>query len=495
MKKLLTSLSLLALANVLLAQITVQRTDFSSIGDVFYTLTDPNVANLTPGGTGSQTWDFTSLAIANLDTINFEDPANMTFGTMFPDANLGFSSASLGEVYLDISTDSMVNVGVALDVLGNGAPFPFRMKPAQKIIEFPANLNDQYLVTTVVDTAIDTSILGIIDSVKIILTITSQREIDAYGTIDLPSGSYNTLRMKNVEATRQEIYLRNILLGWPSTPDVLTEDTLWQYQWMAKNEGFYVCEAEADSAGNIIRASYKAGAQVLGILDQQSNASCNGDCDGTATIKAFGGTGDYAYQWDANAGSGTATSVSNLCAGVYYYTITDNQNGSTFTDSVVITEPDTIAVSADNLVNETQFGNDGEIDISATGGTGTYTFSWDNGETTKDINSLVGGTYTVTVTDLNGCTQVASFTIGSAVGIGQSSNDRRLSLFPNPTEGEITIQSSAEIAKIKVYNILGTVVSEAKGEGSITLDVAPGVYFAEIQFSDGTEAVRKIEVR
>ena len=48
-------------------------------------------------------------------------------------------------------------------------------------------------------------------------------------------------------------------------------------------------------------------------------------------------------------------------------------------------------------------GNDGSIDVSVSGGTGNYTYSWNNGETTEDLNDIGVGTYTVTATDENGC--------------------------------------------------------------------------------------------
>ncbi len=53
----------------------------------------------------------------------------------------------------------------------------------------------------------------------------------------------------------------------------------------------------------------------------------------------------------------------------------------------------------------------GSIDLSVTGGTSPYTYSWSNSATTQDVSGLVAGAYTVTVTDNNGCTAVKSTTI------------------------------------------------------------------------------------
>ncbi|MBL0052100.1 MAG: hypothetical protein IPP29_11620 [Bacteroidetes bacterium] len=59
----------------------------------------------------------------------------------------------------------------------------------------------------------------------------------------------------------------------------------------------------------------------------------------------------------------------------------------------------------------TNGGSDGSIDVTATGGTTPYTYLWNDGDTNEDRTNLTAGTYTVTVTDANGCTEEATFTI------------------------------------------------------------------------------------
>jgi|GEM_PF-6941429 len=142
------------------------------------------------------------------------------------------------------------------------------------------------------------------------------------------------------------------------------------------------------------------------------NVSCNGDSDGEATVTFGGGCGPYSILW--SNGDTTAT-TSNLMAGTYSVTITDSL-GASMTDSIVLTEPTLITIAG--VVGGTVCGNDstGSIDVTTTGGndcSGGYTFNWSNGATTEDLSGVPAGTYTLTVTDLSGCTASESFTITS----------------------------------------------------------------------------------
>jgi hypothetical protein len=86
-------------------------------------------------------------------------------------------------------------------------------------------------------------------------------------------------------------------------------------------------------------------------------------------------------------------------------------NGCTATTSVTITQPTAITLTVTSTDVTTYGGNNGSATVTATGGTPGYTYLWSNGATTSTAGSLIAGTYTVTVTDANGCTKTASVTI------------------------------------------------------------------------------------
>lgn len=143
-------------------------------------------------------------------------------------------------------------------------------------------------------------------------------------------------------------------------------------------------------------------------------ASCNGGNDGTADIDAQGGTSPYLYDWTPG-GVLTANRI-NLSAGNYDVTVTDD-NGCTALTTAIVTEP--TAVNGNSTpTNASCFGGtDGSADIVANGGTAPYTFLWSNGSTGTQISNLIAGTYTVTISDNNGCTQIETAIVGEAAAI------------------------------------------------------------------------------
>jgi gliding motility-associated-like protein len=138
------------------------------------------------------------------------------------------------------------------------------------------------------------------------------------------------------------------------------------------------------------------------------NVSCKGGSDGNIDITVAGGTAPFSYAW---SNLETQEDISNLSVDTYTVTVTDSNN-CIKTTGYSVSEPDAIQifVSLDNITCH-GFKN-GRIDISVTGGTPNYYYSWDNGVTTSFNNNLGKGTYSVTVTDNNSCKKSQSITLG-----------------------------------------------------------------------------------
>ena len=210
--------------------------------------------------------------------------------------------------------------------------------------------------------------------------------------------------------------------------------------------------------------------------------SCNGGSDGSLTVTAGGGVPPYTYLWDAAAGNATTETVTGLAAGSYTITVTD-----AFSDFViktfVVSEPVVLGASAIVV-------NCNSIDLTVTGGTVPYTYSWSNGSGTQDIENLVPGTYIVTVTDAKGCT--TTLIEPMCVNIAKL-NTSEISIYPNPTNSVINI-ANAENSKITVYNILGeSVVSISNNKTLAKIDISnlsEGTYIVRIVSNNNTTTKR-----
>lgn len=151
---------------------------------------------------------------------------------------------------------------------------------------------------------------------------------------------------------------------------------------------------------------YTPSSPPLTVTTTGTNISCNGGSDGTATATPSGGSTPYTYAW---TGGGTTTTISNLSEGTYTVTVTEN-GGMTITSSVTLTEPAALSLTTSSTTANCGNSN-GSATVSASGGTSPYSYSWSNGGTTATISNLAPGTYTVDVTDANGCVQSITETV------------------------------------------------------------------------------------
>ncbi len=152
------------------------------------------------------------------------------------------------------------------------------------------------------------------------------------------------------------------------------------------------------------------------------NISCNGASDGAIDISVDGGCEPYSYVW--TNGAGTAQDAANLSAGTYTVTVTD-ANGQTDDLSVTLSEPAQLVASASSSGYLSGNGVSGttlylgygpqSIDLSTAvvGGVGPYTYQWTAGPSsaTQTVSPQATTTYTVTVTDANGCTSTDQVTV------------------------------------------------------------------------------------
>ncbi len=143
------------------------------------------------------------------------------------------------------------------------------------------------------------------------------------------------------------------------------------------------------------------------------DATCNGVCDGSAIAVPNGGVPPYSFSWSNGQ---TINAVGGLCAGNYTVTVVD-AIGCSVIQNVTINEPPILSVSVSGIAANCNGSCDGQATANPIGGTGPYTYLWSTNATTQTITALCAGTYTVTVTDVNGCTGTANINIGDGVAI------------------------------------------------------------------------------
>ncbi|HRH66875.1 MAG TPA: T9SS type A sorting domain-containing protein, partial [Bacteroidia bacterium] len=149
---------------------------------------------------------------------------------------------------------------------------------------------------------------------------------------------------------------------------------------------------------------------VLSLTMAGIPAVCFGGGTGSASVSVSGGTPGYTYAWLPSGGSGSV--AGNLSSGTYQVTVTD-LSGCTATSSTVVTQPPAIAIVLSTISANCGLDN-GSITANVSGGIGAYHFAWSgSADTLNSIQNLVPGSYTVTVTDANGCTKTAASTVSS----------------------------------------------------------------------------------
>jgi len=138
----------------------------------------------------------------------------------------------------------------------------------------------------------------------------------------------------------------------------------------------------------------------LSINASSTNPLCYGQ-GGTATVTASGGSGSYTYSWNTSPPQNTAT-INNLPPGTYTVQVTE-PGGCSGTATVTITEPPQMQLSTSQTNVTCYGGNNGSATVNVSGGNGTYTYQWSNGQTNSTATNLIANTYTVTVKDGNNC--------------------------------------------------------------------------------------------
>ncbi len=195
-----------------------------------------------------------------------------------------------------------------------------------------------------------------------------------------------------------------------------------------------------DANGCTISATYTVTEPTeLTATTEFTALSCDGSPDGTATVFGSGGTEPYTYVWSDGQPGQTAV---NLDATTYQVTVVD-ANLCEATAEVTLTEPVQVVIEDVTFENVSCFGGtDGAATLIFSGGTEPFDIEWSNGATGENIDGVPADNYTVTVSDLNGCTATTTITIEQPADLNITLNQTGSFCF-NGDDGTASVTSLA----------------------------------------------------
>ena len=255
------------------------------------------------------------------------------------------------------------------------------------------------------------------------------------------------------------------------------------------------CQSTINEEVIIIDKSFSQCNQVVNI--QQKHA-CDQGNNGHLALQTS--SGSFSYQW--NTGDTTAT-ISGLSAGSYSCIVTNLNSGRIDTLNAQVAASPPISATSSSTPDKGAF--DGTATVSAAGGTAPYTYLWNSSplQSGPTANNLPAGTYHVTITDALGCELVESVVVDANVSIDPKMGAINLTLSPNPTHEELTIQLDLPSTDLPTWTLWsmqgqrlmnGQLPRGRKWSQTIRLGELPeGLYLVEVETARG-RVTRKVEV-
>jgi hypothetical protein len=227
---------------------------------------------------------------------------------------------------------------------------------------------------------------------------------------------------------------------------------------------------------------------VVATITATADVSCNGGMDGIATVTVSGGVGPYSYAWSHDAGLDSAI-AENLAAGQYTATVTD-ANGCEAIAIATIGEPTLLTAQILSTTDVSCTGeDDGIVTVLGNGGVTPYSYTWshDGSLTSATATDLSAGTYTITITDANGCTAVTSVTLTAPAALTISASQAMAVSCVGGSDGEALVGAGAGTAP---YSYLWS-------NGSTDIrnrNLSAGTYGVTVTDANGCTAETAVEI-
>lgn len=284
---------------------------------------------------------------------------------------------------------------------GKTVPYTYRWNPAVSTTDTGKNLTAGAYIVTITDSNKCTS--------NDTVTITQPVQIKTTSAIISSSCKTND----GSASIAASLGVSPYSYSW--APGGQTTDTI-----KGQGAGTYACTV-TDANGCMVTANIIVtdSTTLATKVIAETNEKCYGNTTGLVQVHVSGGMGKVTYNWTPSGG--TDTIAAGLAAGTYTFTATDSL-GCKALLNVIITQPNQLRDSMTNIRNVACYGGaTGRVTDGISGGTGPFTYSWSTGATTSNLNNVVAGSYSVTITDANGCMDSAKITLTQpATAVGDS---------------------------------------------------------------------------
>ena len=242
------------------AQITINAADISPLGFTAIQSRDsfPGAA-IVPGGTGEQTWNFSSLKDMDQDSLSAIEPATTPYSAEYPGASFAVKRDTALYIYFSKNDDALSLLGISgkLNYQTYLVEGSLKFSPVQSILRFPANQNTAYLESVQSTIQVPGSAIGsTFDSLRLKTFTDRDVKFDAFGEMATPAGTFETLRATETEISIDSVYIYSSGM-WFALQGGSPKTTIFHNWWTNQNGlGFPVVQIESNVTGEIKMVSW-----------------------------------------------------------------------------------------------------------------------------------------------------------------------------------------------------------------------------------------------
>lgn len=274
MKKQLLSIFALMSFGAVTAQITITQADVAPLGYVIFRGTDTTFTEtpIGPGGT-AMSWDFSGIVDDRGDTLAISDPAVLPNYTDFPSSNIAIINGG-GTAYGIINSSGLSIIGQTANVAGTDIVVD--VDPVEIVVNFPANYADSYFNSSRSFGEFAFVTTGV-DSARVISVKDKQVDIDAWGSLVIPFGTFNVIRVKEEIIQYDTIDIHSpgfppfLPASWSNFQTDETHST--KYSYWANGIGFPVMEVDSSHATGEVNVTWLLQTPEVSIKEQVSSSN------------------------------------------------------------------------------------------------------------------------------------------------------------------------------------------------------------------------------